>query len=71
MKQFKVLIALLLVVAMSMPLLGCHGGVGATPEQIQQDFNRTVKYDAEMLVEDIALFTQTRRPFRGSKWVID
>ncbi len=47
---------------------GC--GVGSTRADNKRMFNRVADYDAHMMVDDLMLFSQTHRPFRGSRWVI-
>ncbi len=69
MNVVKKLAMLLLVVALAGPILGC--GIGATPSDHIRMFGRVADNDARMLVDDIALFAQTNRPLRTSRWIID
>ena len=64
------LIALCLLVAVVIsPVIGC--GVATTPAENRRMVNRIADLDSKMLVDDIALFTQTHRPLRTSKWVLE
>ncbi len=65
----KKMVLLLLVIVLVGPILGC--GVGTTQADNKRAFNRVVGYDARMMVDDLALFWQTDRPLRPSRWVID
>lgn len=60
---------LLLVMVMLAPVVGC--GVATTEPENRRIIMRTANYDALQLVDDLGLLTQTNRPFRGSKYVID
>jgi hypothetical protein len=64
----KTLMLVLLAIILS-PILGC--GVGSTQAENRRCASRVVDYDARMFVDDITLFSQLDRPFRGSRWVID
>ncbi|RIK63668.1 MAG: hypothetical protein DCC65_15645 [Planctomycetota bacterium] len=59
----------LLAIVMIAPAVGC--GVATTQQENNRMLSRVADYDARMLVDDIALFAQTNRPFRGSRYVID
>lgn len=64
------LIALCLLVAVVIsPMIGC--GVATTEQENRRMVNRIADLDAKMLVDDIALFCQTNRPLRTSRWVIE
>lgn len=65
----KKTLMLVLLVALTVPVVGC--GVGTTSEENQRSFRRVVDYDARMLVDDLQLFLQIDRPMRSSRWVID
>jgi hypothetical protein len=65
----KKLLMLVLLVALAAPIIGC--GVGTTPEENQRAFRRVADYDARMLVDDLQIFLQIDRPFRGSHWVLN
>jgi hypothetical protein len=65
----KKTLVLVLLMALTVPVLGC--GVGSTPADNRRAATRVVDYDARMLVDDLALFLQLRRPVRASRWVID
>ncbi len=69
MKLFKKLLMIAFVAAMVSPLTGCS--VGRTKEENNRTLRRVADYDGRMLVDDTALFFQTNRPFRGSRWVIE
>ena len=60
---------LVLGLALTMPIFGC--GVGSTPAENGRSIMRVADYDARMLVDDLGVLTQTDRPLRTSKWVID
>lgn len=64
----KILVLVLLIVLVG-PVIGC--GVGRTPADNRQAITRIADYDARLLVDDLALFLQLRRPMRASRWVID
>jgi len=49
---------------------GCDG-VGHTSSEVDQNFRRVADYDSREMVDDIALFWQTDRPLRTSRWLID
>ncbi|HVP12616.1 MAG TPA: hypothetical protein VMV94_15680 [Phycisphaerae bacterium] len=66
----KKMLMLVLIVVLAAPIFGC-GSVGATPAYNRRAASRVVDYDARMFVDDITLFSQLDRPFRGSRWVID
>ncbi len=68
MKRKLASLALLAVVLIA-PAVGC--GVATTRQENNRMISRVADYDARMLVDDIALFAQTNRPFRGSRYVID
>ena len=62
---------LLVVAAITLaPLYGCCG-VGTTPAENRRTFCRVADYDSRMLVDDLALFAQTHRTLRTSRWIID
>ena len=65
----KKLLMLMLVVALSAPIIGC--GVGSTPTENNRNIARVVDYDARMMVDDLILFAQLHRPLRTSRWIID
>ena len=73
----KKMVLLLLVIVLVGPILGCllppilAPSVGSTTPDSKRAFNRVVGYDARMMVDDLALFWQTDRPLRTSRWVID
>ena len=69
MKSAKRLLLLALAVAALSPVVGC--GVGTTAADNRRVLNRVADYDARELVDDLALFTQTHRPLRTSRYVID
>ncbi|QDV90531.1 hypothetical protein RAS2_16100 [Phycisphaerae bacterium RAS2] len=70
MNSMRKLLCLMLAVAAIVPVMGgC--GVGTTQQENNRQIGRVADYDARMMVDDLALFFQTRRPLRGSKWVID
>ncbi len=69
MRLVKTLLLVAITAIVFAPAVGC--GVGTNMADTRREFNRVVGYDARMLVDDIALFAQTDRPFRGSHWVID
>lgn len=71
MRIAKKLVALLLAIAVVGPVMGCSGGVGTSVADIRRSVRRVADYDARMLVDDIALFTQTDRTLRTSRWIID
>jgi len=65
----KRLLVLVLLLALTVPMLAC--GVGSTPAENRRSALRVVDYDARMMVDDLALFMQIDRPLRNSRWVID
>ncbi len=73
----KKMVLLLLVIVLVGPILGCllppilAPGVGSTTSDATRAFTRVVGYDAHGMVDDLALFWQTDRPLRTSRWVID
>lgn len=48
---------------------GC--GVGTTRQDNMRQFHRTAEYDARMMVDDVRVFWQIDRPFRGSRIPIE
>lgn len=56
-------------VVLTAPIWGC--GVGSTPAENRRTVMRVADYDARMLVDDIGVLTQTNRPLRTSRWIID
>lgn len=71
MKLFRKFLLVLFVTALTAPVVGCAGGVGTTRADSRRTFNRIVDYDQRMLADDLALFFQTNRTLRTSRWVID
>jgi hypothetical protein len=72
MKMSRKLMVLAVLIAGFLPIgTGCVGGVGTTKEDMDRNFNRTVRYDYREMADDLALFFMTNRPMRASKWVID
>ncbi len=65
----KKILVLVLLIALVGPVIGCS--VGKTQADNRQAITRIVDYDTRMLVDDLALFLQLRRPMRASRWVID
>lgn len=65
----KFLALCLLVIAFLMPAYGC--GVATTQQENNRMVRQVIDYDARMFVDDVALFAQTNRPFRGSRYIID
>ena len=65
----KRLLLLVLVVALSTPVIGC--GVGSTQADQDRMVRHVADYDARMLVDDFATFTLLHRPFRGSRYVVE
>ncbi len=61
---------LVLIVALSAPVMGC-AGVGKAPADHRHEIARVVDYDTRMFVDDVLLLTQLRRPLRTSRWIID
>lgn len=71
MRLLKRFFMLALLAAMFSPMLGCAAAVGQSPADVKRQFKRTVLYDKQMLIDDLALATQTRRPMRTSRWVMN
>ncbi len=69
MKFAKSLFMLALAVAIVAPMLGCS--VGATAADNRRTIARIADYDVRMMVDDLALLTQTHRTLRTSRWIID
>ncbi|MBX3396928.1 MAG: hypothetical protein KF841_16355 [Phycisphaerae bacterium] len=69
MKLVKRLFALVFVAMLIVPTIGC--GVATTAADNQRTIRRIADYDSRMLVDDLALFLQTNRTLRTSRWVID
>ena len=69
MKLAKKTVMLLVAFALIAPVVGC--GVGTTQADNNLKLARVIDYDARQLVDDIALFAQTDRPLRTSRWIID
>ncbi len=65
------LMMLVFTVALAAPVLGCMGGVGSSAADSRRTLARIIDYDTRMLLDDIALLTQTHRTLRTSRWVID
>lgn len=65
----KIATLALLAIVMIAPVVGC--GVATTQSENNRMISRVADKDARMLVDDIALFAQTNRPFRGSRYIID
>jgi len=65
----KLIALAVLAVAVISPVIGC--GVATTEAENRRTLMRVADLDAKMLVDDIALFAQTNRPLRTSKWVIE
>ncbi len=64
----KLLLVIVAAVAIG-PMVGC--GVGTTQEENWRTVRRVADYDARMMVDDLALFAQTHRTMRTSRWIID
>lgn len=63
---------LLLLPALFIALVSASGcGVGRTSPEVWRDARRSSLQDAYMLTDDTALFLQTDRPYRGSRWVVE
>lgn len=69
MNRIKALLLAVAVAALVAPTFGC--GVGSTAAENRRMVQRVADYDARMLVDDLGVLTQTNRPFRGSKYLID
>lgn len=69
MKLARFICMLALAIGALLPITGC--GVGTTEMENRRTLTRVADYDARELVDDIALFAQTNRPLRTSRWVID
>ena len=69
MRLVKTVLLIAIAAIVFAPVVGC--GVGTSMADTRRDFERVVGYDSRMMVDDIALFAQTDRPFRGSHWIID
>ena len=69
MRFAKYFLAVMLAIVVLAPVVGC--GVGTSMADSRRTLTRIIDYDARMLVDDIAVFTQTTRTFRTSRWVID
>jgi hypothetical protein len=69
MKLAKIAFLFVLGAAFVSPIVGC--GVGTNQAESNRSIRRVVDYDARMMVDDLGTLTQTDRPFRGSKWIID
>jgi len=59
-----------LLIAGMAPLTGC-AGVATTKEENVRMLNRVISYDYKMWNDDWMLATQTHRPLRTSRYVID
>jgi len=64
----KHLVFLLLAGATALSAWGC--GVGTTAEDNSRTLRRVADYDARMLTDDLGTFTNSRRPWRGSRYPI-
>jgi hypothetical protein len=69
MKRLKSLLLAVAVAALVAPTIGC--GIGSTEPENRRIVQRVAEYDTRMLVDDISLFAQTKRPFRGSRYLLD
>jgi hypothetical protein len=69
-KSARRFVCLILALAAALPVLGgC--GVGTTQQENNRQLGRVIDYDARMMVDDLALLLQTRRPHHGSRYIID
>ena len=69
MKLLKKASVFVLGLLLAAPILGC--GVGTTQAENNRTIRRVADYDARMMVDDLGVLTQTNRPARTSRWVID
>ena len=69
MKLAKLAFLFTLGAALVSPILGC--GVGSSAAENRRTIMRVADYDARMMVDDLGVLTQTERPSRTSKWIID
>jgi hypothetical protein len=69
MKLAKTTILFVLGLVLAFPIFGC--GVGTTQAENNRTIRRVADYDARMMVDDLGVLTQTNRPARTSRWVID
>lgn len=65
----KLIALAILALGVISPMIGC--GVATTEAENRRMLMRVADLDSKMLVDDIALFAQTNRPLRTSKWVIE
>lgn len=65
----KLIALAVLALAVITPVIGC--GISTTEPENRRMLMRIADLDSKMLVDDIALFAQTNRPLRTSKWVIE
>ena len=71
MRLMKRFLMLALLAAMFSPMLGCAAAVGQSRADVARQFKRSFLYDKQMLVDDFALATLTRRPLRTSRWIMN
>ena len=69
MKIAKTTFLFVLGLVLASTIFGC--GVGTTQAENNRTIRRVVDYDARMMVDDLGVLTQTNRPARTSRWVID
>jgi hypothetical protein len=69
MKKTARRIAVLMLLCGS-PLTSAGCGVGTTAQDKNRTISRVAEYDTRMMTDDLGTLSQTRRPWRGSRYPI-
>ena len=67
MRRHKFILAMVILAEPTLAAGGCSG-IGTTPQENLYTVGRVVDADVRMLNDDVMLATQTRRPWRGSRY---